>query len=116
MSKGEFEADRGIPLALNAPQHKANLGMRYNTDFGLDAAMNYRWQSAFQLNSGFYSGEVPSFGLVDLHLGYAFAPARLTRLSLSIQNLFNNSHQEAIGVPNIGRLAVLRLAHTFEGK
>ncbi len=116
VSKGEFEADRGIPLALNAPQHKANLGLKYSASFGLDAALKYRWQASFNVNSGIYIGEVPSYDAIDVHLGYAFAPTRLTRISLSIQNLFNNSHQEVVGAPAVGRFAVLRLSHTFEAK
>ncbi|MEZ4885265.1 MAG: TonB-dependent receptor [Chitinophagales bacterium] len=116
VSKGEFDADRGIPLALNAPQHKANFGLQYASNFGLDVAMKYRWQNAFSVNSGIYIGEVPSFGAVDIHLGYAFAPSRVTRLSLSIQNLLDNSHQEVVGAPTIGRFVALRLSHAFEEK
>lgn len=116
VSKGEFGTDRGIPLALNAPQHKANLGLKYTASFGLDAALKYRWQSSFNVNSGIYIGEVPAYNAIDVHLGYAFAPSRMTRISLSIQNLLNNTHQEVVGAPAIGRFAMLRLSHTFEDK
>jgi hypothetical protein len=34
-----------------------------------------------------------------------------TRLSLTVQNLTNNRHREFVDVPEIGRLAILRLTH-----
>jgi len=38
---------------------------------------------------------------------------RSFELALSIQNLLNNLHTEFVAVPEIGRLAILRLKYSF---
>ncbi|MGB0932435.1 MAG: hypothetical protein ACPGVB_16755 [Chitinophagales bacterium] len=73
-----------------------------------------RWQEAFQLQSGIYIGEIPAFQTVDLNIGYTFPRSEGTYLSVSIQNVLNEVHQESIGAPQLGRLTMVRLAHTFE--
>ena len=114
MSEDLFEGEKGEVLSLNAPKHKANLGFQYHHKSGLDVGSLIRWQEAFHLQSGIYIGEIPAFQTVDLNIGYTFPRSEGTYLSLSIQNLLNEVHQEAIGAPQLGRWTMIRLSHTFE--
>jgi len=36
-----------------------------------------------------------------------------TRLNLTVQNLLNNKHKEFVGLPEIGRLALVRLTQAL---
>ncbi len=114
MSEDLFEGEGGNVLSLNAPQHKVNLGAQYHFESGLDIGSLIRWQDAFHLQSGIYSGEIPAFQTLDLNIGYTFPRSEGTYLSISIQNVLNEIHQESIGAPQLGRLSMVRLSHTFE--
>ncbi|MEZ4885812.1 MAG: TonB-dependent receptor [Chitinophagales bacterium] len=114
MSKDLFEGEKGEVLSLNAPKNKVNIGARYHFNSGLNIGSQFRWQNAFHLQSGIYIGEVPAYQVVDLNLGYTFPGSKGTYLSVSIQNLLNEVHQESVGAPQLGRLTMVRLSHTFE--
>ncbi|MEA1981217.1 MAG: hypothetical protein U9N54_09615, partial [candidate division Zixibacteria bacterium] len=49
--------------------------------------------------------------VVDLNVNYEFLVN--TRLSLTVQNVFDNKHTEFIGAPEIGRLAIMRVTQSF---
>lgn len=80
---------------------------------GFDAQIRVRNIGAFPGNTGVYIGNIENYTVVDFNGGYdlPFAPA--ATLSVTVQNVFDNEHQEMIGAPKIGRLALLSLDLSF---
>ena len=60
-----------------------------------------------------YVGEIESYYTIDVNAGYELPIGPRPRLSLAIQNLLDRRHQQFIGSPEIGRLALARLTQTF---
>lgn len=110
------EAGTSLEVALNAPKFKARTGFSYSVpqSFSFNAAARY--QDGFPVRSGptYYSGNVPSYFVLDVGAGYDFANvARGLRVDLLVQNILNNEHREFTGAPEIGRLALVRLGYTL---
>lgn len=112
VSKDFFEKTptRRIDIALNAPKHKISAYARYN-DSRIDIWGRLRYIDAHPIEAGVYSGQLPAYSVIDLTASYK--PVSQTRITLSVQNLLNNKHQEFIGTPKIGRLSMLSLTQTF---
>ena len=72
-----------------------------------------RFVAGFPVNSGVYIGDIESYYTFDLTAGYDVPFATNPRLALTVQNLLNKKHQQFIGTPEIGRLAMVRLTQTF---
>jgi iron complex outermembrane receptor protein len=101
-------------VALNAPQHKAGLSIQYRAPKrGYEAELRSRYIEGFPMDSGDYRGEVQTYTLVDFNFGYDLPFSSGTRLSLNVQNIFDNRHREFIGAPILGRLIMTRLTQTF---
>ena len=110
VDKNEYETAEGILVPLNAPA-KSSLSVSTKLFDTFDFNIRYRWQDAFPVNSGVYVGEVDDFAVTDITLGYNLL--EYSRIDLSIQNITDNMHNEFVGAPNIGRLAMLRFSHEF---
>ena len=115
VSKDLFENVDGIgDIALNAPKNKFGATIQYtNIDLGLGVGLRARFVQGFPVRSGVYVGEVESYYTLDLNAGYDIPLGPKPRLSISIQNLTNNIHQQFVGTPEIGRLTMARLTQTF---
>ncbi len=123
VSKDLFEKVDGISdIALNASKHKFGGSIQYlNAKAGLSTQLRLRYVDGFPVNAGVYVSKnadvyvskVDSYAVLDLNAGYDLPFSRNTRLSLTIQNLLNNKHQEFFGAPEIGRLAMARLTQSF---
>ena len=115
ISKDFFEnVDEISDIALNASKHKLGLSAQYlNPDLGLNTQLRLRYVDGFPVNSGVYVGEVDSYAVLDLNAGYDLPFFLNTRLSLTVQNLLDNKHQEFVGAPKIGRLSTVRLTQSF---
>ncbi len=101
-------------IVLNAPKHKFGAILNYkNPEAGFAGNLRMRFIDSFPVSSGVYVGEIKSYTILDLILTYDLPFSPNTRLTLSIQNLTDKNHQEIIGAPEIGRLAILRLMQTF---
>ena len=101
-------------IALNAPKHKFGATLNYkDLEAGFAGNLRLRFVDSFPVNSGVYVGEVKSYTILDLNLNYDLPFSPNTGLTLSIQNLTDKKHQEIIGAPEIGRLAIFRLMQTF---
>ena len=101
-------------VALNAPKNKASLGVAYRQNpHGVTVDMRGRWIEGFPMNSGVFIGYVDTYTLLDATLAYRFPFARNTILSLNVQNVFDDRHQEFIGAPELGRLILTQLQVTF---
>ncbi|HEX6132605.1 MAG TPA: TonB-dependent receptor [Longimicrobiales bacterium] len=111
-------------VALNAPKKKGSASLTYrNLGLGLNGQVRVRYTDEFPANSAGYVGLscvdatlegecVKSYTLVDFLAGYEL-PVPGASLQLSISNLFDEDYQSFIGVPVIGRMAILRLRYSF---
>jgi iron complex outermembrane receptor protein len=101
-------------VALNAPKVKGSAGARWT-----DAARGYsldgrvRFTDGFPANSGVYVGELESYTVVDANASYHLPWVPGATATLTVSNLLDNEHQEFIGAPELGRLAILRLMYRF---
>ncbi len=113
VSKDFFEEDPS-DIALNAPKNKVGLMLNYDDSHtGFNGQIRYRWVDNFPVNSGVYIGNVDSYSTIDLTAGVLLPSTTRTKLSISVQNLFDNKHIEMVGAPEIGRLGLVRLMFTF---
>lgn len=122
----DFFETEGQIVTLNAPEKKgsATLGYR-NDDIGFNADARLRYSDGFPVNSGVFVGIqciepdsdsepcVDSVTLADLTLGYQVPNLDGAEIQLTVQNIFDTEYQSFIGVPEIGRLALLRLKYEF---
>ena len=115
VSKDLFENVDGIgDIALNAPRNKFGANIQYtNINLGLGVGLRARFVQGFPVRSGVYVGEVESYYTVDLNAGYDIPLGPKPRLSFTVQNLMDHRHQQFVGTPEIGRLAMARLTQTF---
>ncbi|HRK27663.1 MAG TPA: TonB-dependent receptor [Chitinophagales bacterium] len=101
-------------IALNAPRHKFRLGANYALPkTGLTLGAQFRWQDGFPANSGAYIGRVNPRTDIDANVQWnpSFYPK--LDLTLSLQNIGNNTNPFFVGTPNIGRFGMLRVAHSL---
>jgi outer membrane receptor for ferrienterochelin and colicins len=122
-----FDIDDGEPIALNAPRHKGSIGVAYrNALVGFNAEIRARFSSEFPAESAGYVGTrcvvgpgagglfaedcVEASSLVDLNLGYRL-PTMPATLQLAVTNLFGVEYRSFVGVPNIGRFAMLKVKY-----
>lgn len=107
---GDEEDPATREVALNAPKWKgaATVGYR-EPGSGWRGAVRGRFVDGFPVASGVYIGEVDSYAVFDLNVGYAFPGRSGLTLQLDIQNIFDNSYQSFVGVPEFGRYSVVRL-------
>ena len=115
VSKGLFQNIDGTgEIALNAPKNKFGANVHYfNADLGLGAGLRARYVQGFPVRSGVYVGEVESYWTFDLNAGYDIPLGPKPRFSVTVQNLLDRKHNQFVGTPDIGRLAIARLTQTF---
>lgn len=115
VNKNFFENLEGVDdLSLNAPRNKAALTLRYhNSDIGISAEVRDRWTEGFKQHSGVYIGSLPSYQLIDVNVSYIIPGLNGAAFTLTALNLLDKKHQEFIGAPMIGRLAMARLQYAF---
>jgi hypothetical protein len=100
-------------VPLNAPRDKGAATVRYRDELrGLQAQARVRYVGAFPMNSGAFIGDIAAYTLLDLDAAVRL-PLRGAELSLSVQNALNHLHQEFIGAPELGAVALLRLRYAF---
>jgi iron complex outermembrane receptor protein len=101
-------------LALNSPGNKAALSIQYRAlERGYDVELRGRYVDGFPMESGAYAGEIQTYTIFDLNLGYDLPFSKNTHFSLNVQNMFDKKHLEFIGAPILGRLIMTRLTQTF---
>ena len=102
------------PIALNAPKKKFGGMLGYSDPrLGLDAQLRLRFVDSFPVNSGVFVGRTQSFTVLDFNAGIALPPSGTTRLSLTVQNLLDNKYREFLGVPELRRVALVRLSYSY---
>ncbi len=101
-------------VALNAPQERGSLGVRYDDKLaGFSVEGRMRYSGAFPMNSGVYVGRVDQYTVFDANVAYEVPWASGTTMSLTVSNLFNDWHQEFVGAPKLGRIALVRMEYDF---
>jgi len=97
---------------INAPRHKAGMKLQYNPrKLPITASVNGRYVDGFKWSSGIYFGNIKSYAMLDLHLGYKIND--MLKANFSVSNILNHKHIEIIGGPSLGRVALLRMTTTF---
>jgi outer membrane receptor for ferrienterochelin and colicins len=125
VSKDHFDTGVGL-VTLNAPKQKASVGLAYRELAGrFNGEVRARHTASHPVKSGVYEATrcidnletsnpcVEAFTLVDLVLGMSVPQLRGAALQLSVQNLLNDGYRSFPGVPEVGRLALLRLRYEF---
>ncbi len=125
VSDDHFRTEGQI-ITLNAPDTKGTVTLGYrNPGSGFGGEARMRYTSGFPVSSGAFIGLrcidanaigddcVDSYTLLDLTLDYKLRQLPGAAIQLLIQNLLDEDYQSFIGVPEIGRLALLRLKYEF---
>lgn len=107
-------SDDPLIPAFNTPLHKFNISLsgnditnRLGKNYGF--SVNYKWVQGFLFEgSPQFTGEIPSYDIVDLQINRRF-PETQTTIKAGVTNLLNNLHYEVYGGPLIGRLLYLQL-------
>ena len=126
VSEDYFEITGRAPIALNAPKDKGSVGLAYrNLSSGFSASGRLRFTSSFPAESAGFVGTrcitggtgglfeedcVDSSQIVDVTAGYQVPNTRAT-LQLSVNNLFDADYRSFVGVPSIGRFAMIRVKY-----
>ncbi len=111
---GSAKVDSIGDIALNAPRNKGTLAGHYrNQRLGVAIELRGRYIDSYPVNSGVFVGRVPSFTLVDANINYTLPIATATQVSLTVNNIFDDEHQEMVGAPFVGRMAMLRVTQSF---
>jgi iron complex outermembrane receptor protein len=115
VSEDFFENVEGqLDVALNAPKHKAGGTVQFTDDRrGITAGSRVRYVDGFPVESGVYTGDVSAYTLLDLNASYRLPAVANTVLSIHVLNVLDDQHRELVGAPEIGRVGLLRLTHTF---
>jgi iron complex outermembrane receptor protein len=99
-------------ILLNSPRNKAAIFVQYkNEKTGFGSHTRGRYIDAFDMYSPFVGTRVESYIIFDQHI--MFSITGNTRLILTVQNISDNKHIEFVGAPELGRLTILRLVHSF---
>jgi iron complex outermembrane receptor protein len=99
-------------LSLNAPKVKGSFGARWSSAvLGLTLEGRVRHNGEFLMNSGAYVGQVDSYTLVDANASYRIPWVPGATATLTVNNLLDERHLEAIGAPELGRLAMVQLTY-----
>lgn len=115
------QSEDPIIPAYNTPENKFNLGFQ-GKDLaikkikGLGFNINYKWIQGF-LSEGSpqFTGNIPSYGLVDAQINKLIEKAKLT-VKLGASNLLNNEVLQVYGGPYVGRMVYLSLAFDTNSK
>ncbi|MEX2467710.1 MAG: TonB-dependent receptor [Gemmatimonadota bacterium] len=121
-----FEIEGAAPISLNAPKHKGSLGLAFrDLRSGFTANGRARFSGGFPAESaGFVGTEcitggtgglfeepcVDSFAIFDLNLGYRI-PNTTATVQLAVNNVFDTGYRSFVGVPTIGRFAMVRVRY-----
>lgn len=111
-------------VALNAPKQKGTATLAYRgLESGVSGEFRVRHTGEFPVNSADFVGLqciggggeecVESYTLVDVSLGYDLPNVPGASLQLAVSNVFDTGYRSFVGVPAIGRFAILRLRYEF---
>ncbi len=107
--------------AYNTPENKFNFGFQ-GKDLaikkinGIGFNVNYKWIQGF-LSEGSpqFTGNIPSYGLLDAQVNKLIEKAKLT-VKLGASNVLNNRVLQVYGGPYVGRMVYVSLAFDTNAK
>ncbi len=113
--------DDPIIPAFNTPEHKFNLGISGRDveigklkNFGFN--VNYKWIQGFDYEgSPQFTGNIPSYDLVDAQLNYKFTKINTT-VKMGASNALDNRVYQVYGGPRVGRMAYISMLYEFAKK
>ncbi len=109
----ELECESQQDIAINAPKNKGSLMARWDDQArGWSLGGRARFVSGFPMNSGVYVGDIEGYAVVDANVGYRLPMLPEANVQFQVYNLLNKEHQEFIGAPEIGRMALIRLMYS----
>lgn len=109
-----FESEEIGKQILSIPRNKGSVGVQYrDLRRGWDAYVKYRGVESYPVATGTVYGDVESYHIADVGIGYRFSWAPQTRLSLTAWNLFDNRHREFPLSPELGRIVAGQMHVTF---
>ncbi len=126
VNKDNFETE-GERIALNAPTTKlsASLGYR-NERSGWNGEVRARYTNEFPVMSAPFVATaclgdtgplvepcVEAYTLLDVSAGYRLPQIPGASVHLAVTNLFDTGYRAFAGVPEVGRMALLRLRYEF---
>ena len=116
----DFNADgncsSSADIALNAPTNKGSVGFRYDDRAtGLVFGARGRFAGEFPMNSGVYVGTLDGYTVFDANVGYRVPGYEGFIVSLTVNNVFDNRHQEFIGAPRMGAVGLLQVQYQLGG-
>jgi outer membrane receptor protein involved in Fe transport len=95
----------------DAPQHRAFASLTYHKSRFL-ADVRYRWNDTFYFASGEFTGQVPTYNVVDLGATYQLSPR--WKVGANVSNLLNNEHYEIFGGDVIKCLALGYVSYSWK--
>ncbi len=123
MSEDYFQIAGSAPISLNAPKDKGSVSLAFRDAVsGFSASGRMRASSGFPAESAGFVGTacitggtggifeedcVDSFTIFDVTAGYKVPNSGVT-LQLSVNNVFDSAYRSFVGVPNLGRFAMVR--------
>ncbi|MFQ5652306.1 MAG: TonB-dependent receptor domain-containing protein [bacterium] len=115
VNRGFFRGrDRFSNISLNAPRHKVGVMVDYrNHRAGFEGNLRLRFVDSFRALSGTFDETIERYAIFDFNASYRLPFSHNTRITVTVQNLLNKKHKEFAGVPEIGRLAWVRLTQTL---
>ncbi len=116
VDKSQFQSSGATSeiVPLNAPTVKATAALTYrDDDAGLNGGLRFRAQNGFSAASGVYIGDVQSFEVVDVGFGFRVPGWQDLWFQFDVQNVFDNSYQTFVGVPELGRMMLARVRYDF---
>jgi len=127
VNRDSFTTKQGEQVLLNASKAKGSAGVTYrNPRSGVDGEVRVRFSEGFPAESGVYVGTaclagapsgvdpcVASSTLVDVSLSHPIPGVTRTTVQISVQNLLGEDYRSFPGVPEVGRMGLLRLRYEF---
>jgi outer membrane receptor for ferrienterochelin and colicins len=98
--KQQNERDQLLP---NAPENKFNAGLAY-TGERLSSSIKYRWVDDFAWAAGIFVGDVPSYDVVDLSVGFQITDN--LEVGVDVSNLLDDEHFQSFGGDLLSRRAL----------
>lgn len=105
-SYASFKLDKGTNPALipgfNTPEHRFKLSFsNRNLLDNLGYALHFRWSDSYLWESGFGTGTVEAYGVLDLQFSYKLSSLK-TIVKLGGANLLGKEYTQAFGSPPVG--------------
>jgi iron complex outermembrane recepter protein len=115
-NKLNTKVDDPIIPAFNTPEHKYNVAISARDLHNFGFNFNYKWIQGFRYEgSPQFTGDVPTYDLIDGQVNYQFKEQHLT-VKLGASNILDKRQFQVYGGPRIGRMAYIGITYDFAKK